>query len=694
MTSIHYHPYQPCVSNRVCAYTGVNEKDLVSAGKNFVCCFGCRETFYADLDAQLAHWPAHSQVCCSIENDDWRINHRFVSLDTCLNIMEECVTKEGGLKGRLFLHAMREFKRIYESSSLEELLKTNDTRAKWFRLSRKYICKNKLVCAIPGFCNFVLSEDFCLSHTNKQAKLSGLPPVRQENVERWELRAKAFLALDALFILGSFCEPPETSDGNGTKSLKTGSSFAAAAMRHIMYLWQCPYAKATLSFSTRRPTPDGRYASPHLLFWGFFMDVFEEDRFPEWTHKGELVPGMTLASLLELIMEDESFYSSMNEYSRRMSSDLELLQEEIEREGNEDLRLTPTEGLRLLGIHRKWEAKRLLTPCFFDKFLADIVMGHYNTRFMLGIYDLLMEKQDPQVKQDSQASEVVKKSRRAMMNQVRPSLVAFLDCVRKEHTDLWEEDQFLPDDVIPIILAFALPDYCGKPRTKARPPSRINQRKPSVSEPVDKHTLTLSTLASKSQEVQKEMIRETLYPLVYEIKPALAGKITGMLLEKDNVLLLDLLDDKQSLLVGVKEAVNILDCEEKEWIKGKLYPLILLYEHPILAGELTRDLLKLHNDQLHFLVGNRIALLFQIDAMKREDILRALYHNILQHHGPNNAALIIQLFRKNQYSFPMLLKLLQSPEALQAMIDRAIAVFDAQQAMARQSHDIWNNQYF
>ncbi|KAL6752450.1 polyadenylate-binding protein 4 [Haematococcus lacustris] len=71
--------------------------------------------------------------------------------------------------------------------------------------------------------------------------------------------------------------------------------------------------------------------------------------------------------------------------------------------------------------------------------------------------------------------------------------------------------------------------------------------------------IDLAVLAAAEPEQQKQMLGERLYPLVEgQVKPELAGKITGMLLEMDNADLLILLESQESLIAKVKEAIDVL----------------------------------------------------------------------------------------------------------------------------------------
>jgi hypothetical protein len=67
-----------------------------------------------------------------------------------------------------------------------------------------------------------------------------------------------------------------------------------------------------------------------------------------------------------------------------------------------------------------------------------------------------------------------------------------------------------------------------------------------------------SNLSNMSFVAQKNAIGEALYPLIHQQQPALAGKITGMLLEMDNAELLLLLESPDSLSGKIEEAMQVL----------------------------------------------------------------------------------------------------------------------------------------
>ncbi|XP_016117519.1 polyadenylate-binding protein 1-like [Sinocyclocheilus grahami] len=74
--------------------------------------------------------------------------------------------------------------------------------------------------------------------------------------------------------------------------------------------------------------------------------------------------------------------------------------------------------------------------------------------------------------------------------------------------------------------------------------------------------LTASMLAAAPPQKQKQMLGERLFPLIQNMHPNRAGKITGMLLEIDNSELLHLLESPESLRSKVDEAVAVLQAHQ------------------------------------------------------------------------------------------------------------------------------------
>lgn len=76
--------------------------------------------------------------------------------------------------------------------------------------------------------------------------------------------------------------------------------------------------------------------------------------------------------------------------------------------------------------------------------------------------------------------------------------------------------------------------------------------------------LTASMLAAAQPAEQKQMLGERLFPLIEPMYPAIAGKITGMLLEIDNSELVHMLEHSESLKAKVDEAVAVLHAHQQK----------------------------------------------------------------------------------------------------------------------------------
>ncbi|KAL6569698.1 hypothetical protein OROMI_014212 [Orobanche minor] len=71
-------------------------------------------------------------------------------------------------------------------------------------------------------------------------------------------------------------------------------------------------------------------------------------------------------------------------------------------------------------------------------------------------------------------------------------------------------------------------------------------------------TALASTLANASPEQQRTMLGENLYPLVYHLEHEHAAKVTGMLLEMDQIVVLHLLESPDALKAKISEAMDVL----------------------------------------------------------------------------------------------------------------------------------------
>uniref|UniRef100_A0A672HQ91 Polyadenylate-binding protein n=1 Tax=Salarias fasciatus TaxID=181472 RepID=A0A672HQ91_SALFA len=90
---------------------------------------------------------------------------------------------------------------------------------------------------------------------------------------------------------------------------------------------------------------------------------------------------------------------------------------------------------------------------------------------------------------------------------------------------------------------------------------QVNMQQPAV-HVQGQEPLTASMLAAAPPQEQKQMLGERLFPLIQNMHPSLAGKITGMLLEIDNSELLHMLESPESLRSKVDEAVAVLQAHQ------------------------------------------------------------------------------------------------------------------------------------
>ncbi|XP_067093947.1 polyadenylate-binding protein 1A-like [Osmerus mordax] len=91
--------------------------------------------------------------------------------------------------------------------------------------------------------------------------------------------------------------------------------------------------------------------------------------------------------------------------------------------------------------------------------------------------------------------------------------------------------------------------------------SQVTMQQPAV-HVQGQEPLTASMLAAAPPQEQKQMLGERLFPLIQNMHPSLAGKITGMLLEIDNSELLHMLESPESLRSKVDEAVAVLQAHQ------------------------------------------------------------------------------------------------------------------------------------
>lgn len=120
----------------------------------------------------------------------------------------------------------------------------------------------------------------------------------------------------------------------------------------------------------------------------------------------------------------------------------------------------------------------------------------------------------------------------------------------------------------------ARPSYKFTPTMRNPPQPTMPQAQPVQQVPAQavhiqgQEPLTASMLAAAPPQEQKQMLGERLFPLIHDMYPDLAGKITGMLLEIDNSELLHMLESGESLKAKVDEAVAVLQAHQAKEAAG------------------------------------------------------------------------------------------------------------------------------
>ncbi|KAM7479540.1 hypothetical protein LguiA_027753 [Lonicera macranthoides] len=82
-------------------------------------------------------------------------------------------------------------------------------------------------------------------------------------------------------------------------------------------------------------------------------------------------------------------------------------------------------------------------------------------------------------------------------------------------------------------------------------------REAGISQPIPIGALA-TALANAIPAEQRTMLGENLYPLVEQLEPEVAAKVTGMLLEMDQTEVLHLLESPEALKAKVAEAMEVL----------------------------------------------------------------------------------------------------------------------------------------
>ena len=488
--------------DRICGYTFVNEKDL-PGGQKLLKCAKCKEMCYISREAQQAAWPVHKKVCCPIERDSPLRRERPESFSACLERIGRIILGNYPVRvgeSRVLLYYLQQMKVFFEEDTrlfaaqqgpiLPEILHyllpalvslgKNNAEVDSVKVSRWW--------SIPGFANYMLSEELFLSRIMKERKLHGLPALTKEesesgkyiifdteqDVHRLEKKKPGMILppaycsiLSLLLTVGYKFERQVNRLSDGDRPL------TRAISRVLTSIWKSPYGRFSYA-SFRMSTTEGE--SPWMIRSMVMSDLIRKSQQDDAFYykslaAGEVVPGLTAPQMLRVVAEDESFLDSLDTRKVAFLSQeffMNLFGEELGRRGDPRNRALKTlsidDRLDLLDLYfKRWgksapmlqthNSNSLITLC---KLLA---IGADQSSIILKLYDRMNVIQPVR----SDVKELIETNRFTILKEVRPQVMTYVNIVEQQHQRFVSlrqqgEAQQFPEDVIQLICEFSLPD--------------------------------------------------------------------------------------------------------------------------------------------------------------------------------------------------------------------------------------------
>ena len=479
--------YKPFIAERFCAFTFQNEKALPK-GQKLLLCSKCREVFYVDRQAQIDHWPTHRKVCCSILDDDRRIRTPFTSIQECDAVLLECVRNDGqAIKGRLFLHAIQEYKRLGQQALLEEWSSRTPPsygpfgpQTNWERVSLM-----KKIFSIPSFVNFFLSDsllstDSSFVDAGTKAKLLKKRPGSYGGF---------FLPATYVNMVGQILI--------GVVDLWRQDSsccaLSAAASRRLMLTWKNDLHELRApKYESYRSKSDGKHDPNTLLILLSLMVLHlshvDNEKLAEWIQPNELVPGLTAPDLLQILMNGSCTFRDMEmSVAHNFSSFVKSITDDNGYGDDPSKHIPVASRMRALEpFLEHWErfAKAPFNPTMImgDQMSAFAFITGTSTKGLLENHEFLASHAARHGYVRSKA--LVREKLASMMDKVLPSLLLYIKLVEGEQSKRNRHSSALtnppssldasccfPEDLIPVIASFALPKVCGRYREELTPSS-------------------------------------------------------------------------------------------------------------------------------------------------------------------------------------------------------------------------------
>ena len=482
---------------RICGYTFVNEKDL-PPGQKLLTCAKCKEMCYINREAQLAAWPVHKKVCCPIERDSPLLQERPESFSACLEriggiILGEYPVRVG--ESRVLLYYLQQTKVYFEENPqlfaareapvLQEIvhyllpaLASLQREGDLVQVSRWW--------SIPGFANYMLSDEVFLSKVMRERKLQGMPALTKDESESGK-----YIIFDTeqdvqrlakkkpgMILPPAYCGILETIFSASAK-IETNSRSVGdlplnrAITKALISMWKSPYGRVSYA-SLRMSTTDGKtpWRTRNSVICELLMKAQRNEAFYyKSLAVGEVVPGLAAPQLQRLVAEDESFLDSLDSPKAAFLSHMffmNLLGEELGQIGDENNRalknLSTDDRLELLEFYfKRWGAfSPLLNSANAETLITlfkILVIGGNQSNIVLKLYDRMNALQPVR----SDVKELIETNRLTILQEVRPQVDTYVSIVEKQHLRLTslrqaEEAQHFPEDIIQLICEFSLPE--------------------------------------------------------------------------------------------------------------------------------------------------------------------------------------------------------------------------------------------
>ena len=396
-----YDPTE-AANNRTCNYSYVRQRDLPPDQKNLLACSKCKEVFYIDRDAQRKDWKMHKRVCCSLENDDPRLQEPIEMFIECVSTLEYIFEDPmNRIRGRMLLHAMKELKRIVSTPPKNGRKVDHEDDVQEFVIQPFRQCVQQygevfiaLVWSIPGFACYCLSDEILMSPILAWRKQNGLPAVLPSDTAAMKRLPNYQLSAPyCQFLTQLFTATGSLADGSSSKQ---EAALVAATIRTNMECWSSDYVRASFSMEQR--------AMWHYMS---FRAGFADDQIHALAKDNELVPGLTAKALLQNLMADKNFVQNLQRQALIPWLNGFYAMDAMDEDPVWRKHLTPEDRLELLDLSHDWKPPtipmydptwpRQFTEALPDHFtdvrtsVIHLITGT-STDMLLKMHDLLIEQ--------------------------------------------------------------------------------------------------------------------------------------------------------------------------------------------------------------------------------------------------------------------------------------------------------------